>query len=127
MSEANAKAKVDTLRKLQALATENHRKGSIKSTTISFQPALFWELLAPKSVFKTNEIHEPDLRGEAKSEISLKNHFVLPIQDGLGSERGDAAVDSDINSFFVNPGDLELFNIDSLSHDFFQSGLWDQI
>lgn len=78
-------------------------------------------------MFKTNEIHEPDLRGEAKSEISLKNHFVLPLQDGLGSEPGNTSVHLDINPFLVIPGELELFNIDSLSHDFFQSGLWDQI
>ncbi|KAM0194701.1 hypothetical protein ACHAPI_006998 [Fusarium lateritium] len=126
VSEAMA-AKVDTLRKLQALARENYRQGSIQGTTISFHTAWFWDLLAPKPIFETNEIHESDLRGEAKSEINLKNHFVLPLQDGLDSEPGNAAVGLDIDPLLATLGELELFNIDSLTHDFFQSGLWDQI
>ncbi|KAM0315329.1 hypothetical protein ACHAPQ_011609 [Fusarium lateritium] len=118
---------VDTLRNLQALARENYRQGSVQGTTISFHTAWFWDLLAPKPSFKTNDIHESDLRGEAKSEINLKNHFVLPLQDGLDSEPGNAAVGLDIDPFLATLGELELFNIDSLSHDFFQGGLWDQI
>lgn len=127
MSETNIKMKADALRKLEALAKENYRQGSTKGTKISFQSALFWNLLSPKPVFKTNDINELDLRNEGKSEISLKNHFVLPLHDGLGSERGNTTVNLDFNPFPFTPGELELFNVESLSHDFFQSGLWDQI
>ncbi|KAJ4035890.1 hypothetical protein NW761_013870 [Fusarium oxysporum] len=119
--------KIDALRKLQALARENYRQCSSQGTTISFQSAWFWDLLSPRPSFGANEARAPDLRGETKSEISLKNHFVLPLHDGLGSEPGNPLVGLAVDPFLVMPGELELFNIDSLSHDFFQSGLWDPI
>ena len=113
MSETNIKMKADALRKLEALAKENYRQGSTKGTKISFQSALFWNLLSPKPVFKTNDINELDLRNEGKSEISLKNHFVLPLHDGLGSERGNTAVNLDFNPFPFTPGELKLFGADT--------------
>jgi hypothetical protein len=118
--------KVDVLGKLRALARENYRQNSSHSTTISFQPAWFWDLLAPKPSLKTNTTRIPGLRGETKSEISLKSHFVLPLDDDTNPNVDPAPVGFDFDPFFVMPGELGLFNIDSLSHDFLQNDPWGQ-
>lgn len=59
----------------------------------------------------------------------LKSHFVMPLHEDQvsGQIRESMASGQDgMDSLFTMPGDLDLFNIELLSHDFFENGLWDQ-
>ncbi|KAM5359120.1 hypothetical protein ACJZ2D_014726 [Fusarium nematophilum] len=116
----------------RALADENRRQHSNEGTTISFQPAWLWDLLDPKiyssltgSPHPNSEpaSHNPD------SKMYLKSHFVMPLHEDQDSSQDNqpaySAIDT-VDSLFTMPGDLELFNIESLSHDYLQSGFWDQ-
>ncbi|KAL6922271.1 hypothetical protein FSST1_006297 [Fusarium sambucinum] len=113
--------RMDALRKLRVLAQENNRRNSSQDTTISFHPAWFWDILAPKP----NATRVWDSMSQTKSEISLKSHFVLPLDDETDTNVDRTLPDFDIDPFFLTSGALELFNIDSLSHDFFQIDPWD--
>ncbi|KAJ4263537.1 hypothetical protein NW762_006356 [Fusarium torreyae] len=127
--------KLDTLRKLEALANENRRQHSDEGTNISFQSAWLWDLLDPK--IQSSQIgssHSGLGTGGASerhpdSEMYLKSHFVMPLHDDQdsGQSRETLASGQDgMDSLFTMPGDLDLFNIELLSHDFFENGLWDQ-
>ncbi|KAF4969876.1 hypothetical protein FSARC_2971 [Fusarium sarcochroum] len=127
--------KLDTLRKLEALANENRRQHSDEGTNISFQSAWLWDLLDPKiQSSQTCSSHPGSGLGGATernpdSEMYLKSHFVMPLQDDQDSTqtREPLAPSNDgMDSLLTMPGDLDLFNIELLSHDFFENGLWDQ-
>lgn len=63
------------------------------------------------------------------SEMYLKSHFVMPLHDDQDSDQvreSMASGQDGMDSLFTMPGDLDLFNIELLSHDFFENGLWDQ-
>ncbi|KAF5574382.1 C6 transcription factor [Fusarium pseudoanthophilum] len=131
----HVKQKLETLRKLEALANENRRQHSDEGTTIRFQSAWLWELLNPKiPSAQIGSSHSGSGPGGASeknpdSEMYLKSHFVMPLQDDQDSSQTREAVTSDqdgMDSLFTMPGDLDLFNIELLSHDFFENGLWDQ-
>ncbi|KAF5632034.1 C6 transcription factor [Fusarium sp. NRRL 52700] len=127
--------KLETLRKLEALANENRRQHSDEGTNIRFQPAWLWELLTPtvQSTQIGSSHSGPGTDGASEknpdSEIYLKSHFVMPLHDDQdsGQVREPMASGQDgIDSVFTMPADLNLFNIELLSHDFFETGLWDQ-
>ncbi|KAF5668255.1 hypothetical protein FDENT_11871 [Fusarium denticulatum] len=123
--------KLETLRKLEALANENRRQHSDEGTNISFQSAWLWDLLNPK-IQSTQTAPSHSGSGTEKrpdSEMYLKSHFVMPLHDDheSGQTREPMASGQDgMDSLFTMPGDLDLFNIELLSHDFFENGLWDQ-
>ncbi|KLP10136.1 Uncharacterized protein Y057_2614 [Fusarium fujikuroi] len=127
--------KLETIRKLEALANENRRQHSDEGTNIRFQSAWLWDLLNPK--IQSTQIGFPgsgpgtDGASEKNpdSEMYLKSHFVMPLHDDQdsGQIREPIASGQDgMDSLFTMPGDLDLFNIELLSHDFFENGLWDQ-
>ncbi|KAF5536405.1 C6 transcription factor [Fusarium mexicanum] len=126
--------KLETLRKLKALANENRRQHSDEGTNISFQSAWLWELLTPMVQSpQISSSHSGSGTGGASeknpdSEMYLKSHFVMPLHDDQdsGQIKDSMASGHGMDSLFTMPGDLDLFNIELLSHDFFETGLWDQ-
>ncbi|KAF5698054.1 C6 transcription factor [Fusarium globosum] len=127
--------KVETLRKLEALANENRRQQSDEGTNIRFQSAWLWDLLNPKilSTEMSSSHSGPGTGGASEkdpdSEMYLKSHFVMPLHEdqASGQIREPMASSPDgMDSLFTMPGDLDLFNIELLSHEFFENGLWDQ-
>ncbi|KAF5614602.1 C6 transcription factor [Fusarium sp. NRRL 25303] len=127
--------KVETLRKLGALANENRRQHSGEGTYIRFQSAWLWDLLNPKIQSTQNGSSHSGSGTSGTSEKSpdsemyLKSHFVMPLHDDQDSGQIREPVVSGqdgMDSLFTMPGDLDLFNIELLSHDFFENGLWDQ-
>ncbi|RKL39309.1 hypothetical protein BFJ72_g6781 [Fusarium proliferatum] len=127
--------KVETLRKLEALANENRRQHSDEGSNIRFRSAWLWDLLNPKIQSTQNgSLHSGSGTSGASeknpdSEMYLKSHFVMPLHDDQdsGQIRESMASGQDgMDSLFTMPGDLDLFNIELLSHDFFENGLWDQ-
>jgi hypothetical protein len=59
----------------------------------------------------------------------LKSHFVMPLHDDHdpGQTREPMEYGQDgMDSLFTMPEDLDLFNIELLSHEFFEKGAWDQ-
>ncbi|KAF4503095.1 C6 transcription factor [Fusarium agapanthi] len=127
--------KLETLRKLEALAHENRRQHSNEGTNISFQSIWLWELLTPRvqSPQISSSYSGSGTGGASErnpdSEMYLKSHFVMPLHDDQdsGQIRETMASGQDgMDSLFTMPGDLDLFNIELLSHDFFENGLWDQ-
>ncbi|WAO86322.1 Zn(2)-C6 fungal-type domain-containing protein [Fusarium falciforme] len=124
--------KLGTLRQLQALADENRRQHSNDGTTISFQPAWLWDLLDPRIYSSLTGSPHPSSELASRnldSKMYLKSHFVMPLHEdqdsGQDNQPASSAIDA-VDSLFAMPGDLELFNIESLSHDCLQNGLWDQ-
>ncbi|PNP61517.1 hypothetical protein FNYG_13804 [Fusarium nygamai] len=127
----HVKQKLETLRKLEALANENRRQHSDEGTNIRFQSAWLWDLLNPK--IESNQIDSshsvPGPEKHPDSEMYLKSHFVMPLHDDQDSSQMREPLSSGqdgMDSLFTMPGDLDLFNIELLSHDFFENGLWDQ-
>ncbi|KAG5760039.1 hypothetical protein H9Q72_011836 [Fusarium xylarioides] len=127
--------KLETLRKLEALANENRRQHSDEGTNIKFQSAWLWDLLNPQiQSTQIGSSHSGPGAGGAPeknpdSEMYLKSHFVMPLHDDQdsGQIRDPMAPGQDgMDSLFTMPGDLDLFNVELLSHDFFENGLWDQ-
>ncbi|KAG9500738.1 hypothetical protein J7337_006418 [Fusarium musae] len=123
--------KLETLRNLEALADENRRQHSDDGTNISFKSAWLWDLLCPKiQSTQIGSSHSGSGTGKyPDSEMYLKNHFVMPLHDNHESSQTREAVASGqdvMDSLFTMPGDLDLFNIELLSHDLFENGLWDQ-
>ncbi|EWG42620.1 hypothetical protein FVEG_15465 [Fusarium verticillioides 7600] len=123
--------KLETLRKLEALANENRRQHSDEGTNIRFQSAWLWYLLNPKIQSTQSGCSHSDIGTEKHpdSEMYLKSHFVMPLHDDQDSgqiEEPMAPGQDGLDSLFTMPGDLDLFNIELLSHDFFENGLWDQ-
>ncbi|CVK87074.1 uncharacterized protein FPRN_05448 [Fusarium proliferatum] len=127
--------KVETLRKLGALANENRRQHSDEGTNIRFQSAWLWDLLDPKiqstQISSSGSGSGTDGASEKNpdSEMYLKSHFVMPLHEDLASgqiRESMASGQDGMDSLFTMPGDLDLFNIELLSHDFFENGLWDQ-
>ncbi|KAF5237553.1 hypothetical protein FANTH_10744 [Fusarium anthophilum] len=127
--------KLEILRKLEALANENRRQHSDEGTNISFQSAWLWELLTPRvqspQIGASNS--GPGTGGASEknpdSEMYLKSHFVMPLHDDRESGQIREPVESGqdcMDSLFTMPGDLDLFNVELLSHDFFETGLWGQ-
>ncbi|KAF5591735.1 C6 transcription factor [Fusarium pseudocircinatum] len=116
--------KLETLRKLEALANENRRQYSDEGTNIRFQSAWLWDLLNPKIQSTQIGSSHSGLGTEKHpdSEMYLKSHFVMPLHDDQDSNqmRDPMASGQDsMDSLFTMPGDLDLFNIELLSHDFF--------
>ncbi|KAF5708532.1 C6 transcription factor [Fusarium mundagurra] len=120
--------KLETLRKLEALANENRRQHSDEGTNIKFQSAWLWDLLNPK--IQSTQTHTGSgTEKHPDSEMYLKSHFVMPLHDDQDSSQIREPMESGqdgMDSLFTMPGDLDLFNIELLSHDFFENGLWDQ-
>ncbi|KAF5537114.1 C6 transcription factor [Fusarium phyllophilum] len=123
--------KLETLRKLEALANENRRQHTDEGTNIRFQSAWLWDLLTPKiQCTQIGSSHSgPGTEKQPDSEMYLKSHFVMPLHDDqdTGQVREPMASGQDgMDSLFTMAGDLDLFNIELLSHGFFENGLWDQ-
>ncbi|KAF5534279.1 C6 transcription factor [Fusarium napiforme] len=127
--------KLETLRKMEALANENRRQYSDEGTSIRFQSAWLWDLLNPRiQSTQSGSSHSGSGTGGAsgknpESEMYLKSHFVMPLHDdedfGQIGEPITSGQDG-MDSLFTMPGDLDFFNIELLSHEFFENGLWDQ-
>ncbi|KAJ3459018.1 hypothetical protein MRS44_015091 [Fusarium solani] len=134
IERANTDGQLNTLRKLQALAESIRLQSSDQDTTISFQPAWFWELLDPKvcnntqnGLQKVNKLSTQRLGHSGDSRICLKSHFVMPLDEDEHLLGGEQPSDSHMNigdSLFVMPEELELFDIDSLSLDFLHNSSW---
>lgn len=131
--DANISLKLDTLRKLRALADEHRRQHSNEGTTVSFQPAWLWDLLDPKICSSLAGSPHPDsgpVSGpDSRSKMYLKSHFVMPLHEDQDSaqnkEQPESAMNA-IDALFTMPSELELFNIEWLSPDFLQNRFWDQ-
>ncbi|KAJ3524549.1 hypothetical protein NM208_g10269 [Fusarium decemcellulare] len=135
LERVNIDAQLGTLGKLQALAEEIRRQSSDQDTTISFQPAWFWELLDPRICNSMQNV-PPDFNQTSAdrpghsddSRICLKSHFVMPLDENQRLDQEMQPSDPDLNtgdSLFTMTEDLELFDIDSLSFDFLHNGSWE--
>lgn len=135
LERVNIEAQLGTLRKLQALAEEIRRQSSDQDTTISFQPAWFWDLLDPRIFNSMQNVPQDfnqtsaDRPGHSDdSRICLKSHFVMPLDENQRLNQERQPSDPNLNtgdSLFIMPEDLELFDIDSLSFDFLHNGSWE--
>lgn len=116
------------------MAESIRQQGSDQDTTISFQPAWFWELLEPKirnsrqsGLQNVDKLSTQRVEHSGDSKICLKSHFVMPLDEDKHLLQGEQPSDPHMtigDSLFVMPEELELFDIDSLSFDFLHNGSW---
>ncbi|KAL6362267.1 hypothetical protein LRP88_04345 [Fusarium phalaenopsidis] len=127
--------KLAILKRLELLANENRQEMANKDEIVSFKSAWFWELLDP-TIGQHGEDSTPDLaydhrRGsDHDTTMYCRTQFVDPLREdednGLVQEQPpDSMTLASTNvDLFANPGNLEQFNIDELSHDFLQNSTW---